>query len=187
MSETEDSPAFRDMLALPKTVRVPRWLGASVASSIGLGVAVGVVSELEHSRAEQIAHAAVLGSGLAYLTVSILDFYEHFRMEKARTGRWLAWTVVPPGETVNHAMTIGVVGALLVLARPLHAPLACRDYFVLAAPALFLALGWRDELVYHRRRAAHREDIMHTVAHLAAGAMLTSFMVWRLTDWTRLR
>jgi len=69
---------------------------------------------------------------------------------------------------------------LLTLARPLPPSLKMRDYLVLASPALFLVLGWRDELVYHRRRCVHREDIMHTVSHLAAGVMMCSFLTSKL-------
>ena len=43
-----------------------------------------------------------------------------------------------------------------------------------------IPLGWRDELVYHRQRTDHREDMFHTVGHLAAGVMLTSFMRLRM-------
>jgi hypothetical protein len=88
------------------------------------------------------------------------------------------------GGTANHLATISVLIATLLLARPLpRERLAPRDWFVLFAPGLFLALGWRDELVYHRRRAVHREDMMHTVAHLAAGAMLAGFYATRTIPW----
>jgi hypothetical protein len=69
---------------------------------------------------------------------------------------------------------------MLALVRPLDRKrLRARDWFTISAPGIFLALGWRDELKFHRRRSAHREDLMHTVAHLAAGVMLASLYLWR--------
>ena len=59
-----------------------------------------------------------------------------------------------------------------------------RDWVALSLPAAFLLLGWRDELLYHRRRCAHREDIMHTVAHLAAGLMMCSFALSKMVGWS---
>ncbi|MCA1662998.1 MAG: hypothetical protein LC659_01740, partial [Myxococcales bacterium] len=127
--------------------------------------------------------AIFFASAFAYLVLSLLDFWEHFRLEKAATGRFWSMTVLPLGETLNHMATGLVVIAIFVLARPLPATLAARDWLVLLAPALFLALGWRDEIVYHRRRCAHREDIMHTVAHLAAGVMICTYLSSRLFPW----
>jgi len=92
-------------------------------------------------------------------------------------------SVVPPGETLNHMGTGAVVILLFVLARPLPPSPAARDWLVVCAPALLLALGWRDELVYHRRRSAHREDMLHTVAHLASGVMICTFLSTRLFPW----
>ena len=115
--------------------------------------------------------------------LSLLDFWEHFRLEKAATGRWWSMTVLPLGETLNHSATGLVIISIFVLARPLPAALAPRDWLVVCAPAIFLALGWRDEVVYHRRRCAHREDIMHTVAHLAAGVMMCTYLSSKLFPW----
>ena len=108
---------------------------------------------------------------------------EHLRLEREATGRYLACAVVPIGETLNHAATIIVLLGLLVLAEPLGHTRDWRDAWIVVGPAAFLALGWRDEIVYHRRRAAHREDIMHTVSHLAAGVMLTTLVLTRVVSW----
>jgi hypothetical protein len=117
--------------------------------------------------------------------ISYVDFREHFHLEKALTGRYFAARAVPLGETVNHAGSGLVLIALLVLARPLAPALNARDVLVLALPVLFLVLGLRDEFVFHRRRALHREDIMHTTAHLAGGALIASYLALRLVDWSR--
>lgn len=180
-------PLFHDARALPAELRIPTWLAALLGTAVFGGAAVGALAERGHSPGEAIVHATFLGSALGYLTVSLADFYEHLRMEKQATGRWIGFEVVPFGESVNHALTVGVLGSMLLLARPLVGPLEARDGWVLCAPAVFLALGWRDEIVYHRRRSPHREDILHTVAHLAAGIMFASFFAWKLVDWTRLR
>jgi hypothetical protein len=172
---------WRDRGALEDELRVPRVVTAAVLMAILVGIVIGVVGD--GALGFRLVRASFFASSFGYLAVSLLDFWEHFRLEHEATGRWLAARVVPPGETANHVATIAVVVALLVLARPLRAPLGPRDLAVLLAPVAFLALGWRDELVYHRRRCAHREDIMHTVAHLAAGAMLSSFVAMRLVPW----
>src|SRR5207248_2880733 len=105
------------------------------------------------------------------------------RLEKEVTGRSGGNTVVPVGETINHVLTMANVGSLLALARPLRWVPGKRDLYVLTLPALHLFLGWRDELVYHRRRCLHREDIIHTVAHVAGMAMMGSFFAMRVVDW----
>jgi hypothetical protein len=75
------------------------------------------------------------------------------------------------------------LAGVFLMARPLPAPPAARDLFVLAAPLVFLALGWWDEVAYHRRRAAHREEVLHALSHLAGGALLAFLLVARLTAW----
>ena len=171
---------YRERAPLPAELRMPRLVAIGVPLLIAAGVALGLFRE---GREPALVRASFFGSAFGYLGVSLFDFWEHFRLEKAATGRWWAATVVPIGETLNHTATGLVVIAFLVLARPLPSPIEPRDWFCLSAPVVFLALGWRDELVYHRRRAAHREDIMHTVAHLAAGAMLCSFALMRFRSW----
>lgn len=120
-------------------------------------------------------------SALGYLSVSLIDFREHFVLHHRETGRWLGWSVVTIGESINHVLTTLTIIGILVLARPIPAVMETRDWFVVVAPGLFGFLGWRDEIVYHRKRCDHREDMMHTVAHLGAGVMLTSFYALRLT------
>lgn len=149
-------------------------------AGMALGVATADIAVLRFVR------GIFFASAFGYLAVSLVDFWEHFRLEKEATGRYLAMSAVPFGESLNHAATVLILVSVLVLGRPLRLPLELRDGYVLLAPALFLALGWRDELVYHRKRARHREDILHTVAHLAIGVMLFSFAAMRLVDWERL-
>lgn len=176
---------FRDV-PMPASVRIPPLLVALVAVPMSVGAALELLGA-HRSWRERLARAVFAASGLGYLSVSVADFAEHFRLEKQLTGRWLAAKAVPLGETLNHAATIAVVASLLVLARPFRRRLDLRDTIVVLAPAAFLALGWRDELVYHRRRAVHREDILHTVSHLAAAAMFAANAVVRLVDWRRAR
>jgi len=166
-------------------LRVPAWLVVLTFAAIAVGAALGFGHE-PAPPGQRLARAVFLGAGAAYLLVSLVDFWEHWRLEKVVTGRYLAFEAIPPGETLNHAATILVLASVLVLGRPPRSPLALRDWWVVMAPAAFLALGWRDELVYHRRRAQHREDIMHTVAHLAAAVMMAGFAASRLVDWTPL-
>lgn len=146
--------------------------GLAIAAGLALGVLVG-------EGKARLPRALFYASAFAYLTTSIVDFWEHFRLEKLLTGKYLSATAVPVGETVNHTLTAAVLIYIFIAARPLPAVLELRDWLVVAAPTVFLALGWRDEIVYHRRRATHREDIMHTIAHLAAGAMLATFYLLR--------
>jgi hypothetical protein len=165
---------------VPSTLRIPRWLGATVAGAVAAGPLVGFATR-GATWQERLARSVFFGSAFGYLTTSLLDFAEHFRMEKAATGHALRATVVPVGETANHAATIATIIASLLVAQPLATSRARRVWTTIA-PALFLALGWRDELVYHRKRATHREDLMHTVSHLAAGVMWTSLYTMRALD-----
>ena len=167
-------------LSTPPEVEIPAWLALAVGASVAAGLALGALTT--DGAASRLVRATFFAAAFGYLTVSMIDFVEHFRLEKVATGRYLASTVVPLGETLNHVATTAVVMTLLLLGRPVASPLAARDAVMLLCPGLFLLLGWRDELVYHRRRAQHREDVMHTVAHLAAGVMLTSFVLMRVAQ-----
>lgn len=177
----------------PREVRIPWWLGLGVGA-VTLGGAIygwrqrkkSLIGTGENPPAPQrAAQALFVGAGLGYLSTSLLDFWEHFRLEKEQTGKYWGFQVVPLGETLNHLATISTLLSLFALARPLPPErLKLRDWYVLLGPALFLALGWRDEVVYHRRRAAHREDIMHTIAHLAVGVMFVGFYSLRTIPWS---
>ena len=158
---------------------------APLALFVGAPIVAGLASgfRAERSPQKRVVHATFLGSAMAYLTTSLLDFALHFRMERERSGRWLAFRVIPAGETANHLLTIATLVSILVLSRAPRRRPAARDWWSLAAPGAFLALGWRDEIVYHRRRSDHREDMLHTTAHLAAGVMLTSFTALRTACW----
>lgn len=179
--EPQRPPLFREVGELPPSLKVPGWLWAVGALAVVLGCALGLGGD--RPLALRLVRAVFFASALGYLTSSLVDFWEHFRLEREATGRYLSSEVVPLGETLNHAATSLVIILMLILARPLPPTLEARDWFVLVSPGLFVALGWRDELVYHRRRSSHREDIMHTVAHLAAGVMIATFLVSRLVRW----
>ena len=181
MSEPDPLLPFAARERPDTALRVPVTLVALVAAALVAGGAVGALGD--GAPPYRLLRAIFFASAFAYLVLSLLDFWEHFRLERAAGGRWWSMRVLPVGETLNHTATGAVVIALFVLARPLPAALAPRDWFVLASPALFLLLGWRDEVLYHRRRCAHREDIMHTVAHLAAGVMMCSYLSTRLFSW----
>jgi hypothetical protein len=181
---TEPDPLlpFRARERPIRALRVPAALVTGVAAAVVAGALLGALWSAGPP-AYRALRAIFFASAFAYLVLSLLDFWEHFRLERAATGRWWSMTVLPVGETLNHAATAAVIVALFVLARPLPSPLAPRDWLVVSSPAIFLALGWRDEVVYHRRRCAHREDIMHTVAHLSAGVMMCSYLSTRLFAW----
>lgn len=168
---------------LPPHLVVPArvwWLGIGATLAACVGAALFPADAL----GQQALRAAAAASGALYAFISYVDFREHFHLEKALTGRYLAWRVIPPGETLNHAGSGLTLIALLVLARPLSSVVGARDVVVLALPVVFLALGLRDEFVFHRRRAHHREDIMHTTAHLAGGALIASYLALRLVHWS---
>jgi hypothetical protein len=173
---------FHERGELDRSLRVPVVIAIVVLIAMLCGVVFG--ASTAETTALKLVRAVFFASAFAYLVVSLFDFWEHFRLEKLATGRYLAWKVVPVGETINHLATGTTVVLFLVLGRPIQGGLTVRNVFLLTAPAIFLALGWRDELVYHRRRTAHREDIMHTVAHLAAGTMMATFATMRLVKWS---
>jgi hypothetical protein len=169
-------------------VQIAPQLAAVIGGITAAGALLGFLmppTARKRRTGERTIRAAFFSSAFGYLAVSLLDFWEHMRLEKEMTGRYFATQAVPLGETVNHGATIATLLGILILARPLPERLAPRDHFVLAAPILFLVLGWRDELVYHRKRSTHREDMMHTVAHLGAGVMLGAHYGNRLTAWHR--
>lgn len=166
----------------PEGTRIPAWLSLVTALAIGGGVALGALTP-DASPGLRLSRAVFFASAFAYFSSSMVDFWEHVRLEHAATGRWLAWKVVPLGETVNHMLTTTVLVILLMYLQPPSGALTARDAFFALGPVCYFALGWRDEIVYHRRRAVHREDLMHTVSHLAGGAMLAALYAMRLGRW----
>lgn len=122
----------------------------------------------------RLARRVFAASAFAYASLVFLDLAEHLRLEKEETGRYLRWKVVTPGETANHVMAVGITVAYLALLRPAGPRLRARDAFVLTAPVVLLALGWVDELIFHRRRVRPREALLHGLLHLAGSATLVS-------------
>lgn len=173
---------FADVEALPPALRVPRPLVVALAVGVALAAALGASLDA-HVMLERFVRAAFFGSAAAFVIVVVVDFAEHFRLERELTGHALRWQVVPPGETVLHFAIGGTLASLFMLARPIDGDPGARDWLAVAAPLVFVALGWSDELYYHRRRAMQREHILHTVSHLAAAATLVSFAALRFTDW----
>lgn len=83
-----------------------------------------------------------------------------------------------------HEAIVTTIILFAYLARPLSFSLGLIDWFLILAPVPFLTLGFADEIVYHRRRALHRENILHTVSHIVAAAMLASIVAARMIDWS---
>lgn len=115
--------------------------------------------------------------------MSVADFIEHFRLERELSGSAFSWRVVPVGETMLHVAIGAVLAALVLLARPNDGNEGAGDWLAVAAPVVFVVLGWADELYYHRRRAMQREHILHTVSHLTAAATLVCFAILRFVRW----
>ncbi len=130
-------------------VKIPWWLWAIGAVAIAAGIAVGVLTG--SGVVMQAVRATFFASAFAYFTTSMVDFREHFVFEKQLTASYFSMRAIPIGETINHTLTALVIVGIFVLARPIGRTVEPRDWFVLVAPAIFLALGWRDELAYHRK------------------------------------
>src|SRR5438105_1475807 len=104
---------FRELRAIPVELRVPPSAWIAVGVSIALGVTLGAATG--ESLAHRIVRAVFFGSALPYLTISIIDFREHFLLERALTGRALSSQAVPLGETLNHLITIATLVSIFVL------------------------------------------------------------------------
>jgi len=184
MRDAESYETFGELRELPSHLEIPAalWIGALCAALAGLATGL---AEADRCPPERALRCAFFAAGFLYGFMSLIDFAEHFRIEKQLTGRYLGTRFVPLGESVNHLLTTACVVGIFALARPLTAPLETRDWVLLTLPALFLAFGVRDELVYHRRRSYHREDILHTVSHLSSGVMLACYLPSALVDWSR--
>lgn len=166
-------------LVLPASMRIPRWLGGLAIGAAAAGALVGAARA--GARTHRLLRAFASASAACYGVVACLDLAEHLRMEKELTGHYLRWDAVPLRESAVHAAIISVNVSSLALARPVRKPERPHEFWVLAAPAVFLALGWIDELAFHRRRATHREDIIHTTEHLAEGVMWTTHYALRFS------
>jgi hypothetical protein len=176
---------FEEVRHLPPELRLPAWFPLTLGAIVVAGLLIGLAPP--GPPFARIANAIFSAALYMYIAVSLLDAAEHFRLERHVTGRYLAWAVVPPGESLVHVAIMATLVAAVSLARPIQAPLALRDLLVLGTPVLFLILGWSDELIYHRRRALHREDILHTLSHLAAGLMIVALFVAKVLDWSQFR
>ena len=164
---------FEAVRTLSPELKVPPALWATLATASLVGFVVGLFAAEGLNRTPG-AFACFCASIAAYLVVSGLDLHEHLRLEKFVTGRWIEWKVVPLGESVLHSGIVGCLVAALILSfwEPPLGPIP-----LLVATLGFFALGWCDELIYHRRRALHREDILHTVSHLAGGAVFATLLL----------
>jgi hypothetical protein len=169
---------------LARPMRLPQWLVVAIGVALATGPLAGIASR-RLSLPRRILRTLLVGSGLAYAVEVALDSAEHFRLERAVTGHWLRWQAVPLTESAIHTAILATNVSVLLLARPPRHPLGVRDLWVLVAPAVFLGLGWADELRYHRRRATHRENVIHTTEHLAEGVMWAALYASRLPRWRR--
>lgn len=174
---------FDALRIVPPHLRIPRLLALAVAASVLFGVVGGATLGAKLPPPQRLAFGINLAATWSFLAISLADFIEHFRLEHALTGKWMSWKAVPLGESINHVATVSVVVTVLILARPFPPELEARDWMVLGAPALYLALGWRDEVVFHRRRAQRPEDLLHATAHLASAVMWVTLLLTRVVDW----
>jgi hypothetical protein len=185
MRAAEEPRVFKDITELPEHLQIPSWLWTGIVLVVLIGLLMGCIADAKHP-VETVGNCVFFPSAFLYFFMSMIDFCEHFRIEKQLTGTYFGAEFVPVGETINHGITTLIIVMLFVLGRPLSFPLEMRDYILLSLPGLFLFFGVRDEVKYHRVRSHHREDIMHTVSHLSAGVMLASYMAVTLVDWQKL-
>ena len=175
---------FDQLRVIPPHLKIPRWLTVAIAVAILWGIGGGTWLGAEMPPPQRLAFGINLAATYSFLAISLADFIEHFRLEHALTGKYLSWKAVPLGESINHLATVSTVITVMVVARPFPAILEWRDWLVLAAPAIYLALGWRDEVVFHRRRAERPEDLLHATAHLASAVMWVTLLLYRVVDWS---
>jgi hypothetical protein len=165
---------------LDAALRIPRWAGLALGAIAAIGPVIAVASRGQPLRVRVLR--AILGaSGGAYALSMAFDAAEHFRLEREVTGRYLRWKAVSAGESVLHgALLLSVFAAIATARRPPRRHLRGSDHIMLFAPAAFLLLGWLDELVYHRRRASLREEVIHATEHLSEGMMWTALYALRV-------
>lgn len=163
---------------LPRSTHIPAWTWLAIAGAAAAGPLGATMTRGSHAPI-RVLRGTLFGSTLAYLTTVALDVAEHFRLEKEVTGSYLRCSAVPLSESLVHAGIALTNLSALLFARPVRRVRSLADRWLLVAPGVFLALGWTDELVYHRRRAPHREDIIHATEHLAEGIMWTALYASR--------
>src|SRR5437764_904213 len=87
MAEPDPLLPFSARARADATLRPSAAMVALVAGAVVAG-AVGGVMLSTGVPAYRALRAVFFGSALAYLVLSLLDFWEHFRLEKAATGSW---------------------------------------------------------------------------------------------------
>src|SRR5439155_22274930 len=104
--------ALRD---LPPDLRASAAAWIALALSLAAGVALGAATG--ESAAHRIVRALFFAAAFSYFAISVIDFREHFLLERALTGRALSFAAIPVGETINHTLTVITVVSILVLLR----------------------------------------------------------------------
>lgn len=169
---------FRETRLEP-ALRIPRWLALAIGGALALGPVLAGARRGEPGRVRAL-RAILISSAAAYAVNFVLDSAEHFRLEKAATGHYLRWIAVPLGESALHlAVLVDLLTAMATARRP-RRRMRGREVGMLLAPALFLAVGWLDELAYHRRRVPLREELIHATEHIAEGTMWTTLYALRV-------
>jgi hypothetical protein len=176
-----DIRPYRDM-PLPRSLVIPRSLAVTAAGAVSTAAFAGFAAR-RGALPQRVLRTIFYGSTAAWAISAALDLAEHLRLEKQVTGSYLHARALPLSESLVHAGIILTNLSALVLARPLRRRMGLRDGWLLVAPAVFLAFGCADEIGYHRRRAPHREEVIHAVEHLAEGIMWTSLYATRLIRW----
>lgn len=180
--DLESAPRPFSTFSVPSSARIPRSLALLFASTVASGPLAAIAGRKVPLPA-RILRGILVSAASAWALLTAVDHAEHLRLEKKATGRYLRWSVVPPGESALHLGLLATNTSALLLARPIRRPMGPADLWLLAAPAVFLALGWSDELIFHRKRAPHREHMIHTTEHLAEGVMWAALYAKRLVRW----
>jgi hypothetical protein len=170
-----------------RDVRFLRWVGFGMLGLAG-GAAFAGWRWKRHERgpAERGANALMAGSAATWAATFALDAAEHLRLEKEQTGTHFAMHAITPGETLSHVVTLGTLAATMALARPLpRERMELRDWIAILGPGVVMALGVREEIQFHRRRAKHREEMIHAISHLGLAGMLVGVFAARVIPWKR--
>src|SRR5258708_6756400 len=127
MAEPDPLIPFAQRAPIDQSLRPSALVIASLALALVGGVALGALVSTG-PLPYRVLRAIFFAAAFAYAVLSSLDFWEHFRLEKAATGRFWSMSVLPVGETINHAATGAVIIAMFVLARPIGPVLLIRDW-----------------------------------------------------------